>query len=111
MSNRLRGYIPIEIGGETYQLRYDFDSLARLDHRLGRSFLQTLVEGGISFHVVREALLAGLSNPMNTRGVAKVIRKLDVGKIDYYLDCIFDALEAAGVLKSASEAEADEGEA
>lgn len=106
--NRHRGYVPIEIGGETYRLRYDFNALAQLDQRLGQSFLNALISGGISFYVIREALVAGLSNPMNGRGATKILNRLEVDKVDYYLDRIFDALEAAGLIKSKDAEESDE---
>jgi len=100
MANRHRGYVPIEIGGETYQLRYDFNALAQLDQRLGQSFFKVLSEGNIGFHVIREALVAGLSNPANGRGAAtKALQHLEVAKVDYYIDKIFEGLEAAGLIK------------
>src|SRR5690606_28104103 len=100
MVNRHRGYVPIEIGGETYQLRYDFNALAQLDQRLGQSFFKMLSEGNIGFHVIREALVAGLSNPANGRGAAtKALQHLEVAKVDYYIDKIFEGLEAAGLIK------------
>src|SRR5690606_16717425 len=107
-----------EIGGETYQLRYDFNALAQLDQRLGQSFFKVLGEGNIGFHVIREALVAGLSNPANGRGAAtKALQHLEVAKIDYYIDKILEGLEAAGLIKpKAGEdqdgaGEDDEGEA
>jgi len=118
MANKQRGYIPIEIGGETYQLRYDFNALAQLDQRLGQSFFKVLSEGNIGFHVIREALIAGLSNPANVRGAAtKAIQQLEVAKVDYYIDKIFEGLEAAGLIKPKDAedddtgGESDEGEA
>jgi len=117
MANRHRGYVPIEIGGETYQLRYDFNALAQLDQRLGQSFFKVLSEGNIGFHVIREALIAGLSNPANGRGAAtRALQHLEVARIDYYIDKIFEGLEAAGLIRpnnpeSGDEAgEGDEGE-
>jgi len=123
MANKHRGYVPIDIGGETAYLRYNFEALATLDERLaplGTSFLGAL-QNGLNFHVLRLALLVGLSNPANPRGAAKLIRKLDLTKVDYYLDRIFDALEAAELIKRGSEeangeddedaGEDDEGEA
>lgn len=118
MSNKQRGYIPIEIGGETYQLRYDFNALAQLDQRLGQSFFKVLSEGNIGFHVIREALIAGLSNPGNSRGAAtKAIQNLDVTRFDYYIDKVFEGLEAAGLIKPKdaedddTDRESNEGEA
>jgi len=118
MANKHRGYVPIEIGGETYQLRYDFNALAQLDQRLGQSFFKVLSEGNIGFHVIREALIAGLSNPANGRGAAtKAIQQLEVAKVDYYIDKIFEGLEAAGLIKPKDAegddtgGESDEGEA
>lgn len=111
MANKHRGYVPIEIGGETYQLRYDFNALAQLDQRLGQSFFKVLSEGNIGFHVIREALVAGLSNPANGRGAAtKALQHLEVAKVDYYIDKIFEGLEAAGLIKPKdAEGEADAG--
>jgi len=118
MANKHRGYVPIEIGGETYQLRYDFNALAQLDQRLGQSFFKVLSEGNIGFHVIREALIAGLSNPANGRGAAtKAIQNLDVTRFDYYIDKVFEGLEAAGLIKPKDAegddtgGESDEGEA
>ena len=118
MANKHRGYVPIEIGGETYQLRYDFNALAQLDQRLGQSFFKVLSEGNIGFHVIREALIAGLSNPANGRGAAtKAIQQLEVAKVDYYIDKIFEGLEVAGLIKPKDAedddtgGESDEGEA
>lgn len=100
MANKHRGYVPIEIGGETYQLRYDFNALAQLDQRLGQSFFRVLGEGNIGFHVIREALIAGLSNPANGRGAAtKALQNLDVTRFDYYIDKVFEGLEASGLIK------------
>src|SRR5690606_14592411 len=100
MANKHRGYVPIEIGGETYQLRYDFNALAQLDQRLGQSFLKVTSEGNIDFHVIREALVDGHSYPANGRGAAtKALQHLEVAKIDYYIDKIFEGLEAAGLIK------------
>ena len=110
MANKHRGYVPIEIGGETAYLRYNFEALATLDERLaplGTSFLGAL-QNGLNFHVLRLALLVGLSNPANPRGAAKLIRKLDLTKVDYYLDRILDALEAAELIKKGSEEASDE---
>lgn len=119
MANKQRGYVPIEIGGETYQLRYDFNALAQLDQRLGQSFFKVLGEGNIGFHVIREALVAGLANPANGRGAAtRALQHLEVAKIDYYIDKIFEGLEAAGLIKPQDAegedytgGESDEGEA
>ncbi len=118
MANKHRGYVPIEIGGETYQLRYDFNALAQLDQRLGQSFFKVLGEGNIGFHVIREALVAGLANPANGRGAAtRALQHLEVSKIDYYIDKIFEGLEAAGLIKPQdagdddTDFESDEGEA
>src|SRR5690606_13073352 len=118
MANRHRGYVPIEIGGETYQLRYDFNALAQLDQRLGQSFFKVLSERNIGFRVIREALVAGLANSDSGRGAAtKALQHLEVSKIDYYIDKIFEGLEAAGLIKPqdyGGEADAggdDEGEA
>jgi hypothetical protein len=59
-----------------------------------------LSEGNIGFHVIREALVAGLSNPANGRGAAtKAIQNLDVTRFDYYIDKVFEGLEAAGLIK------------
>jgi len=111
MANKHRGYVPIEIGGETYQLRYDFNALAQLDQRLGQSFFKVLSDGNIGFHILREALIAGLSNPANGRGAAtRALRDLEVARIDYYIDKIFEGLEAAGLIKPKdAEGEADAG--
>src|SRR5690606_35225286 len=109
MANRQRGYVSIEIGGETYQLRYDFNALAQLDQRLGQAFFKMLSEGNIGFHVIREALVAGLSNPANGRGAAtRALRDLEVAKIDYYIDKIFEGLEAAGLIKPSDPESGDE---
>src|SRR5690606_37211406 len=108
MANKHRGYVPIEIGGETYQLRYDFNALAQLDQRLGQSFFKVLSEGNIGLHVIREALVSGLSNPANGRGAAtKALQHLEVAKVDYYIDKIFEGLEAAGLIKP-KDAEGDD---
>ena len=117
MANQHRGYVPIEIGGETYQLRYDFNALAQLDQRLGQSFVKMLSEGNIGFYVIREALAAGLSNPANGRGAAtKALQHLEVAKVAYYIDKIIEGLEAAGFKPKEAESEDtggedDEGEA
>lgn len=109
MANKHRGYVPIEIGGETYQLRYDFNALAQLDQRLGQSFFKVLSDGNIGFHVIREALIAGLSNPANGRGAAtRALQHLEVSKVDYYIDKIFEGLEAAGLIRP-KDAEDDAG--
>lgn len=106
MANRHRGYITIELDGEEYALRYDFDALARLDQRLGQSFFKVLQEGNLGFHVIREALAAGLANPANGRGATKALRSLVPGEFDYYVEKVIEGLEAAGILKQAD----DEGE-
>ncbi len=118
MANKQRGYVPIEIGGETYQLRYDFNALAQLDQRLGQSFFKVLGEGNIGFHVIREALVSGLANPANGRGEeTRALQHLEVAKVDYYIDKIFEGLEAAGLIKPKDAegddtgGESDEGEA
>ena len=107
MSNRHRGYVPIEIGGEEYYLRYDFQALARADQRMNSSLLQALAQA--RFDAIETALTVGLQNGYNPRNaVTEALRHLEVSKLAYYLDRILEALKAAGVI---SDEEADEGEA
>lgn len=105
--NKHRGYVPIEIDGEEYSLRLDFNALASLDQRLGRSVLQALAEG--SFYAIQQCIAVGLQNPRNPRDAVKAVRKLDAAQLEYYVECIIAALEAAGVIKLEEEDE-DQGE-
>jgi len=107
MANRQRGYVPIEIGGEEYYLRYDFQALARADQRLNGSLLQALAQG--RFDAIEAALAVGLQNGYNPRNaVAQALKDLEVSEFGYYLDRILEALKAAGLI---TDEEADEGEA
>ena len=106
-TNRHRGYIPIEIGGEEYYLRYDFQALARADQRMNGSLLQALAQA--RFDAIETALTVGLQNGYNPRNaVTEALRHLEVSKLAYYLDRILEALKAAGLI---TDEEADEGEA
>ena len=106
-TNRHRGYVPIEIGGEEYYLRYDFQALARADQRMNGSLLQALAQA--RFDAIETALTVGLQNGYNPRNaVTEALKHLEVSKLAYYLDRILEALKAAGVI---SDEEADEGEA
>src|SRR5690606_39438511 len=97
MSNRQRGYVPIEIGGEEYYLRYDFQALARADQRLNGSLLQALAQG--RFDAIEAALAVGLQNGYNPRNaVAQALKDLEVSAFGYYLDLILVALKAAAVI-------------
>lgn len=103
--NLRRGYVPIEISDHELYLRLDFDALARADQQLGGSALQALGTG--SFHAIQQILLAGLQNPMNDRKSLKVARNLDVREIEYYLECIMEALETSGAISTNEEAEGE----
>ncbi len=103
--NLRRGYVPIEINSQELYLRLDFDALARADQQLGGSALQALGTG--SFHAIQQILLAGLQNPMNDRKSLKVARNLDVREIEYYLECIMEALELSGAISTNEEAEGE----
>lgn len=107
MANRQRGYVPIEIGGEEYYLRYDFQALARADQRLNGSLLQALAQG--RFDAIETALAVGLQNGYNPRSaVTQALKDLEVSRFAYYMDRIMEALKAAGLI---TDEEADEGEA
>lgn len=103
--NLRRGYVPIEINSQELYLRLDFNALALADQRLGGSALQALGTG--SFHAIQQILLAGLQNPMNDRKSVKAARDLDAGELEYYLDCIMEALETSGVISTNEETEGE----
>lgn len=98
-----RGYTPIEINGQELYLRLDFNALATADQNLSGSALQALGTGSI--YAIQQILLAGLRNPMNDRKAARAVRDLNPGQIEYYLDCIMDALEVSGFLAADAEGE------
>lgn len=107
MVNKQRGYVTIEIGGQEYVLRYDFNALAQLEERLGQSIVEVLGKGNIGFRFVREALIVGLRNPVNGRSAAEAANKLEPSKFSYYFSRIVDALIASGLLEESD----DRGEA
>lgn len=108
MSNAHRGYVPIELGEEEYSLRLDFNALATADQRLGESSLQALGAG--RFDALQTLLAAGLQNPRNPRNTTKVLRNLDAGEMEYYMECIMKALEVSGVIRLEDIEDDDPGE-
>lgn len=112
MSNKLRGYVPFQIGDEEYQLRLGFTQLAAADSQLGTASIQAAVAG--RFDAILALLTAGLANKKNPPNIGKVLRDaLDDGELDvtYCMERIVEALKASGVFKEADEAETGETEA
>lgn len=111
MSNKLRGYVPFEIGDEEYLLRLGFTQLAAADSQLGTASIQAAMAG--RFDAVLALLMAGLSNKRNPANITKMLRNaLDDGELNlsYCTSKIAEALEASGVISADDDGEDTEGE-
>ena len=111
MANKARGFVEIELGGKTYEIRLGTNEMANLDAALGRSFLSLLAEGQVGIHVLRQAIFEGLAD-YRRRHLGEKLTPQKVGammepaKLEYYADKIIEALEAAGWIKPEGEDEA-----
>ena len=108
MANRVRGEVEIEIGEETYTLRYDFNALASIDQRLADAHMPGLLaqfsQGQVNFFALREALWHGLPIQVRRRiSVAQLGEMMEPRKLVYYMDKLVEALEAAGFIGRAEE--------
>lgn len=109
MSNPKRGYVLIELDGETYQLKLDFNAIASLDRQLGRPFLDAFFEGG--FYPVQQAIAVGIANPRNIKEASKAVKRLEASKYAYYVETIMEALALSGIINlddEESDVESDE---
>lgn len=111
MANKARGFVEIELGGKTYEIRLGTNEMANLDAALGRSFLSLLAEGQVGIHVLRQAIFEGLAD-YRRRHLGEKLTPQKVGammepaKLEYYADVVIEALEAAGWIAPEGEAEA-----
>src|SRR5690606_26364506 len=103
MANRQRGFVEIELGGKTYEIRLGTNEMANLDAALGTSFLGLLAEGKVGIHVLRQAIFEGLADYRRRNLGAKLTpqkigQMMEPAKLGYYADKVIEALEAAGWL-------------
>lgn len=101
MANKQRGFVEIELGGKTYEIRLGTNEMANLDAALGRSFLSVLAEGQVGIQVIRQAIYEGLADYRRRNLGAKLTPQkvgamMEPAKLEYYADKLIEALEAAG---------------
>lgn len=99
---------PVEIGGKTRNIRYDFNALCDLEEVTGKSISELT---GLSS--IRALLWAGLK--WETKGVTQPMVGMwieehlrDGGKVDDLLDNAIKALSASGIMKQASDLQEDQ---
>lgn len=115
MANKQRGFVEIELGGKTYEIRLGTNEMANLDAALGRSFLSILGEGQVGIQVIRQAIYEGLAdyrrrNMREKLTPQKVGAMMEPSKLEYYADKLIEALEAAGWIAPEGETEEGDGE-
>ncbi len=113
MTNKRRGGVQVELGGQSYTLRFTFNSIALLEERLN-STLPQILAGQFGVRVVREALSVALSPEDRHLTPNKIGRLMDQEpeKIAYLMNKVFEALSLAmGIGEDVAEEVEDEGEA
>lgn len=110
--NKRRGYISVELGGETHKLKYDCNALALFEERMGQSITSILATGGASVRAIKEGLYAGLAHEGPQISPDRVGRMMELRQLGYYAERVTEALRMAlGYDESRTPSEDGEGEA
>jgi len=89
--------IPVELGGTTKHLRYDFNALVALEDQLGIpiSDIGNMMAGSVKLGDLRSLIWAGLIHEDKSLTPADVGEWLDFGQLNYIADQVRVAFESA----------------
>lgn len=89
--------VPIELGGKTRHLRYDFNALVALEDVLGIpiSDIGNIMAGSVKLSDLRAIVWAGLLHEDKSLTPEAVGDKLELSQIVYIGDKVREAFEAA----------------
>lgn len=92
-----RGYVPIELGGQTRMLHFDVNALVLLEERMGMDAL-SVFRRPPGFRMVRECLYAGLvygEPALTPERVGQMMDARDVAQFSRLVAAIIEAAQAA----------------
>lgn len=104
--NKRRGYVSVELGGETHKLKFDCNALALAEERLGQPMTEILTASGVGVRAIRECLYAGLSHEGPHLTPQRLGAMMEIQHLGYYAERISEALRAAlGIEQKGAEPE------
>lgn len=107
MANEKRAQVEIELGDKTYVLRYDMNTIARLDQALGEPISKLAKEERFGVHSLRQCIFEGIRDRNRKLKIGDVGGMMEGPQLGYYSEQV---AEAIGLAMGIDSDEDEEGE-
>lgn len=97
MANAQRGEVDLEIGGEPFVARFDFNAIMHLETHFGKPLAEIFKAGGVHASMIPVALWAALvtKNRAKFPNVETLADALDLSRLAYYSAKTAELFQAA----------------
>lgn len=105
----MKRYIDFDVNGETYKLRFDFNSMAEIETKSGKGINQIFDEANVGFATIRLLYWGGMvwrkQQNFTLHKVGEILsdKLAEGGTLEDLLNPIMEAMKVAGLIQQSNE--------